>query len=723
MSLHPAAPKVSIVVVVHNMAREAPRTLYSLSAAHQRHIAGDDYEVIVVDNGSSPAFDAKVLETLSGRFRLIRIDPAPPSPAHAINRGLAEAKGEAIGVMIDGARLVTPGFVHFGRIGVSMFPVAVVASLGWHLGFDLQRCSIEAGYDAAREDALLASIAWPDDGYRLFEIAGPDGSSVDGTFQPVAESNGLFLHRDTWNALGGVDERFDLPGGGFLNLDTFARALDLPDSRLVVLLGEGTFHQLHGGIATNASLVDFQSRLSDWRRQYERIRGREWVPPAAREHALLGVLPPAALAHVARAAVEPAVPSASPLGRGFDRTLWSAAAPKPRDPAVAAVVALAQAEFRARRFVSAAAVARIARARAPDEIAPQRLLAQCGFRLRVDRPARNATVEFHLGRAKAWQLLGESEKAVTEYEAVLAHDDADIPEAYLGIVEQRMPGPNYLHWLQRFHEALRPETYLEIGVAKGYSLALARPPTRAIGIDPEPGIVHPFKTETHVFNLESDAVFADGKLAPLLEGRPLSLAFIDGLHEFAQALRDFINVEACCGPRSVVLFHDTVPFDERTQRPARERKFYTGDIWKTVLCLKRYRPDLDVFTVANSAKRTHGGDGARSCIARPARTVWRSRARARSCRLCRCGIGPRRVAGGGSQRLGRGRGPPGGVRDSTRLGARRSEHVRSSSQAGEARPAAAASRSTISVENTSSRGRPGSVPEASARAGANGGIR
>jgi hypothetical protein len=48
----------------------------------------------------------------------------------------------------------------------------------------------------------------------------------------------------------------------------------------------------------------------------------------------------------------------------------------------------------------------------------------------------------------------------------------------------------------------------------------------------------------------------------------------------------------------VVLLHDTIPLDEITQRPDRQRRFYTGDVWKTVLCLKRYRPDLDVFTIA-----------------------------------------------------------------------------------------------------------------------------
>ena len=50
-------PKVSVVVIIHNIEREAQRTLYSLSAAYQRHISPEDYEVLVIDNGSNPAFD------------------------------------------------------------------------------------------------------------------------------------------------------------------------------------------------------------------------------------------------------------------------------------------------------------------------------------------------------------------------------------------------------------------------------------------------------------------------------------------------------------------------------------------------------------------------------------------------------------------------------------------------------------------------------------------
>jgi hypothetical protein len=92
--------------------------------------------------------------------------------------------------------------------------------------------------------------------------------------------------------------------------------------------------------------------------------------------------------------------------------------------------------------------------------------------------------------------------------------------------------------------------------------------------------------------------FAERRLTPLLDDQPLALAFIDGLHVFQQSLKDFMHVESFCGPRSVVLIHDTIPLDELTQRLDRQRKFYRGDVWKTVLCLKHYRPDLDIFTIA-----------------------------------------------------------------------------------------------------------------------------
>ncbi len=596
-------PDISVIVVVYNMAREAPRTLRSLSADYQRHIEADDYEVIVVDNGSQPAFDSKVLEGLAGNFRLIRLNPAHPSPARAANRGLAEARGKIVGMMIDGARMVTPGLLNFARRGVGLYEQAAVAALTWHLGSDLQGWAIDAGYNKDREDALLASIAWPADGYRLFEIATLAGSSSDGWFLPIAESNGLFLRREAWDALAGMDERFDMPGGGLVNLDTWRRAMELPGAEQVILLGEGTFHQLHGGIATNVAPRSLELSLEKWHAQYQAIRGRTWANPQPR-HAptYLGTLPRPALARFVRAALDPIRVRLGggepPLGTAFDRTLWSPAPTvRPTDPTTAALVDLAHGEFRAGRFEAAAVVARLARQRAPDEPEPQRLLAQAGVWLPNGTPPGDRRAEFHFALGQAYHLLGDRENASSQFQAALAVND-DLPEVRIGLSKLRMPGENYIAWLQRLHAALAPETYLEIGVGRGRSLCLAKPPTRAIGVDPRPMINAPLTAETHIFCETSDDFFARGGLAPLLKGKLLRLAFLDGAHFFSQTLKDFVNVEAYCGPGSTVLLHDTVPLDEVTQRAERQRKFYTGDIWKVMLCLKHYRPDLDIFTIA-----------------------------------------------------------------------------------------------------------------------------
>jgi glycosyltransferase involved in cell wall biosynthesis len=309
-------PDVSLVVVVYNIPREAPRTLHSLSAAYQRHIDLDDYEIIVVDNGSTPPVDPQLIAGLAGNFRLIRIDQAHPSPAQALNRGLAEARGDIIGVMIDGARVATPGLIHFARQGARLYDKAVVATLGWYLGPDFQWRAMESGYDRAGEDALLASIDWPTDGYRLFEIGSMDESSVDGWFKPIAESNALFLRREFWDVLGGLDERFDSPGGGLLNLDTYNRALEWPDAQLVVLLSEATFHQLHGGTNTNIPLVRQHENWTLWGPQYASIRGRPYeIAQPKQPPTYIGTFPRPMLARFVRAGQQleqsPIAPSGS----------------------------------------------------------------------------------------------------------------------------------------------------------------------------------------------------------------------------------------------------------------------------------------------------------------------------------------------------------------------------------------------------------------------------
>jgi hypothetical protein len=65
-----AAPKLSVVLVGFNMARELPRTIRSLSPDMQRGIDPCDYEVILIDNGSTQEIDAKKIGGLATSCRL-----------------------------------------------------------------------------------------------------------------------------------------------------------------------------------------------------------------------------------------------------------------------------------------------------------------------------------------------------------------------------------------------------------------------------------------------------------------------------------------------------------------------------------------------------------------------------------------------------------------------------------------------------------------------------
>ena len=289
-------PALSVVVVAYGMARELPRTLRSLAPDYQLGIGVADYEVIVVDNGSPAPIDEAVLATFPGQLRCVRVDPAPPSPVHAANVGAELARGEFVGLLIDGARMASPGMLAHALLARHVAARPVVATLGWHLGTTLHANAAEAGYDQAAEDRLLAELEWERDGYRLFDAATLAESSSRGWFAPLGESNALFMSADTWSTLGGLDERFVLPGGGLANHDFFRRACELDDTQLVVLLGEGTFHQIHGGAATSGRIG--WEQMHD---EYVALRDRSWSPPE-NERLYLGTVPPSVLPHVEHAA-------------------------------------------------------------------------------------------------------------------------------------------------------------------------------------------------------------------------------------------------------------------------------------------------------------------------------------------------------------------------------------------------------------------------------------
>jgi glycosyltransferase involved in cell wall biosynthesis len=285
-----AAPALSVIVAFHNMTREAPRTLFTLSPGYQQDVTHADYEVLAVDVGSREPLDQDFVVEFGPNFRLHRAPPAP-SPAAAINQAARLAMGDAIAVCIDGARMLSPGIIRLMLAAFRAFPDPIVATLAWHLGPKLQNESMLDGYDQAFEDRLLETVDWRADGYELFRISCLAGSSRRGWFYPIAESNCLSVKRTAWERLGGLDERFVSPGGGFVNLDYYREACEQLD-QLVILLGEGTFHQFHGGVATNVPMASHPGLA--FQEEYLAIRGRPYALPTRQANYLGGFAPQAA---------------------------------------------------------------------------------------------------------------------------------------------------------------------------------------------------------------------------------------------------------------------------------------------------------------------------------------------------------------------------------------------------------------------------------------------
>lgn len=270
-------PLLSFIVIVYDMQREAVRTVQTLARDYQRGTEGIDYEIVVVDNGSPEPLDLSDVGEVGVPLRLIYRENATPSPADAINEGVARAAGAYVAVMIDGARMLSPGVVRGAANAVKLAEQPVVAVLGLHLGPAHQRSSIGQGYSKEVEDALLAEVNWRHNGYGLFGVSSWGGSCAEGWFGPAAESNCVVVSQDFFTALGGYDEAFRMPGGGLVNLDFYRRAVDHPDSTLIYVLGEGCFHQLHGGVTTGNSGVGHS--FDQLNEEYREIRGEGFRAP------------------------------------------------------------------------------------------------------------------------------------------------------------------------------------------------------------------------------------------------------------------------------------------------------------------------------------------------------------------------------------------------------------------------------------------------------------
>jgi glycosyltransferase involved in cell wall biosynthesis len=246
-----SAPRLSIVVIVYRMAEQALNTVYTLSAQHQRNVQTENYEIIVVENRSDQTIDTQRLYALGNNIRYLCRDEQGVSPAAAINAGLAMARAPFIGLLIDGARMVTPRIIEYALAAQRIDNNALVIVPGYNLGPDLHHLNKSLNYNENTEKALLIETNWKQDGYRLFNIANISEANPRGVFQPFMECNCMFTSKDNWRRIGGADEAFHFPGGGGLNLHMYRRLGVLKETEYFFILpGEGSFHQYHGGVST-----------------------------------------------------------------------------------------------------------------------------------------------------------------------------------------------------------------------------------------------------------------------------------------------------------------------------------------------------------------------------------------------------------------------------------------------------------------------------------------
>jgi len=280
--LAPPAPAITkdltVVVVFYNMKREAARTLHSLSRAYQRGIDGLDYEVVVVENGSAPdqRLGEEYVQTFGPEFRYVDLaDRATPTPVDALNAGLRVAAGRTVAFMIDGAHVLTPSVLRYGMAGLATYEPAIVVTQQWYVGPGQQPDAMQTGYDQAYEDELFRQIEWPLDGYRLFDIGHFIGDRD--WFDGLWESNCIFVPRKLLEQYGAFDESFEMPGGGYANLELYERLGAAPDVNVVTILGEGSFHQVHGGTTTNRpDPEERRATITGYADHFADLRGRQF---------------------------------------------------------------------------------------------------------------------------------------------------------------------------------------------------------------------------------------------------------------------------------------------------------------------------------------------------------------------------------------------------------------------------------------------------------------
>ena len=164
--------------------------------------------------------------------------------------------------------------------------------------------------------------------------------------------------------------------------------------------------------------------------------------------------------------------------------------------------------------------------------------------------------------------------------------------------------------IQRILDSGRRDTYLEIGVERGFSFMPIRA-KRKIAVDPNFRRLNVIKLvssftggQNLYFEMISDEFFEHH--ADVIGDSGIDVAFIDGLHTYNQSSRDVENSLRFLNKNGVIVMHDCNPSTRQMEYPAasyeqavREHppewdRLWCGDVWKAIANLRATRSDLEV---------------------------------------------------------------------------------------------------------------------------------
>ena len=150
--------------------------------------------------------------------------------------------------------------------------------------------------------------------------------------------------------------------------------------------------------------------------------------------------------------------------------------------------------------------------------------------------------------------------------------------------------PNHLarHLIQHLIDRFGYTTYFELGTRGFHTFNFIRCPVKQ-GIDPE--LHHEMvdrrdSEKLSLYPFESDKYFA-------YNHDPFDIAFIDGLHESQQVIRDIVSCYNSLLPNGRIVLHDHLPTCVEQATPGTSWSQNPQDVWKGLTWFRHEYPDIE----------------------------------------------------------------------------------------------------------------------------------